>query len=188
MKWLVIVALLASSAHAETPEQAKDVMREYFSGEKTGGYILAGMGAAELATGGLLWNAHCPIRRGVARSALVAGGLHLAAGIYVNVASRKRVSDFEDEIDRDGQAWVERERDRMDGVHTQFTALKIAEVVLIAGGAAGAYLAYRKGRPKLEGIAIGIASAAAMTLAFDLWASHRADDYRDDLGGLTITF
>ena len=186
MRALIIIVLLAQTARAETPSEAKAVMQDYFDGEKTGGYVLVGMGIAGIASGTFLLEADCPVRVGMSYPLLAVGALHVAAGVYIGIASDNRITDFSREIDRDGQAWVERERDRMDGVQTQFTVLKLVELGLIAGGAGVAYWAYRNGRPKLEGAMVGIAIEAAATLAFDIWASRRADGYADDLGSLTI--
>lgn len=183
---LVCLLLTASVAHAETPAEAKAVMQDYFDGEKTGGYVLVGMGIGGIATGTFLLGQHCPIRKGMAYPLITAGALHVIAGVYIGMASDKRIDDFGSEIDRDGQAWTLRERDRMDGVHTQFTVLKLVEVGLVAGGAGLAYWGYRKGHGRVEGAGIGIAIEAALTLGFDIWASSRANDYRDKLDKLEI--
>jgi hypothetical protein len=186
---LVATALACGNpvaARAETPTEAKAVMKDYFDGEKTGGYVLVGMGLAGIATGALLLKDSCKVRVGMSYPLIAVGALHVAAGVYVGIASDRRINDFNLEIDRDGQAWTERERDRMSGVSTQFTALKVVEVGLIAGGAGLAYYGYRKGHPRASGAGIGIAIEAAVTLAFDIWASRRADAYRDKLDKLEI--
>jgi hypothetical protein len=183
---LVALLLATSIAHAETPAEAKAVMHDYFDGEKLGGYVLVGMGIGGVASGTFLLGQHCPIRRGMAYPLITVGALHVIAGVYIGMASDKRIDDFGIEIDRDGQAWTRRERDRMDGVHTQFTVLKLVEVGLIAGGAGLAYWGYSKGHRRVEGAGIGIAIEAALTLGFDIWASSRANDYRDKLGKLDI--
>jgi len=188
MRGLAIVAVLAltSTAQAETPAEAKAIMRDYFDGEKTGGYVLVGLGLGGVVAGTLLLREPSDVRKGLSYPLLAVGALHLAAGVYVGIASDQRIDDFGQEIERDGQAWTLRERDRMDGVATQFTVLKLVEVGLIAGGAGLAYYGWRTRRGKLEGAGIGIAIEAAVTLAFDLWASHRANDYRDQLDALEI--
>lgn len=184
----VTAALFAvvPSAHAETPAEAKAVMRDYLDGEKTGGYVLLGLGIGGIATGTFFVKAECPIRRGMAYPLLAFGALQVAAGVYIGMTSDRRITDGSYEIERDGQAWTLRERDRMDGVQTQFTALQIVEVGLIAGGAGLAYYGYRRGWPRLQGAGLGIAVEAAATLAFDIWASRRAADYRDRLDEITI--
>ena len=187
MKLLVLALVLASStARAETPAEAKATMRDYLDGEKTGGYVLLGLGIGGIATGTFFVKADCPVRRGMSYPLLAFGALQVAAGVYIGMVSDNRIRDFGVEIDRDGQQWTERERDRMDGVQTQFTALKLVEVGLIAGGTGLAYYGYRRGWGRVEGAGIGIAIEAAATLVFDLWASRRADHYRDKLGGLEI--
>ncbi|MDQ3339547.1 MAG: hypothetical protein M4D80_30650 [Myxococcota bacterium] len=188
MRALALVACLAaaSSARAETPAEAKSLMQDYFDGEKTGGYVLVGMGIAGIATGTFFLKAHCKIRQGMSYPLLAVGTLHVLAGVYIGIASDGRIDDFGKEIDRDGQAWTVRERERMDGVQTQFTVLKLVEVGLIAGGAGLAYYGYKKRHLRLAGAGIGIAIEAAATLLFDIWASRRADDYRDKLGNLEI--
>jgi hypothetical protein len=188
MRSLAILGVLLAStaARAETRTEAKSIMRDYFDGEKTGGYVLVGMGIAGIATGTFLIKDRCPIKQGMSYPLLAFGALHVAAGVYIGMTSDSRIVKFGKEIDRDGQAWTERERDRMDGVSTQFTALKLVEVGLIAGGAGLAYWGYRTGRGRVQGAGIGIAIEAALTLGFDIWASRRADGYRDQLGGLEI--
>lgn len=188
MRSLAILCVLLGSAtvRAETPAEAKSIMRDYFDGEKTGGYVLVGMGIAGIATGTFLIKDRCSIKQGMSYPLLAFGALHVAAGVYIGIASDGRIDKFGKEIDRDGQAWTERERDRMAGVSTQFTALKLVEVGLIAGGAGLAYWGYRTGRGRAQGAGIGIAVEAALTLGFDIWASRRADGYRDKLGGLEI--
>jgi hypothetical protein len=183
---LIVLALLAHSARAETPAEAKAIMQDYFDGEKTGGYVLVGMGIAGVASGTFLLRAHCEVRQGMAYPLLAAGALQLAAGVYIGIASDNRIDKFGKEIDRDGQAWTVRERDRMDGVQTQFTVLKLVEIGLVAGGAGLAYYGYKKRHLRLEGAGIGIAIEAAATLLFDIWASRRADDYAGNLGGIDI--
>lgn len=183
---LVAALLAARAAHAETPAEAKALMQDYLDGEKTGGYVLIAMGIGGIATGTFLVKDDCPVRRGASYPLLAFGALQVAAGVYIGMASDSRITDFGQEITRDGQAWTLRERDRMDGVQTQFTALKLVEVGLIVGGAGLAYYSHRRGWGRAQGAGIGIAIEAAATLAFDLWASHRADTYRDKLGGLEI--
>jgi hypothetical protein len=188
MRALVIIAFLfaASTARAETPAEAKSIMRSYFDGEKSGGYVLLGLGITGIATGTFLLKDDCKVRQGMSYPLLAVGALHVVAGVYIGMVSDNRINDFNHEIDVDGQAWTERERDRMDGVSTQFTVLKLVEVGLIAGGAGLAYYGYQKGHQRVEGAGIGIAIEAAVTLAFDLWASRRANAYADRLDKLEV--
>lgn len=75
----------------------------------------------------------------------------------------------------------------MKGVSTQFTVLKIAEIALIAGGLTVAGVGWRTDRPRLAGAGLAIALEMALTLGFDIWASRRAHDYRDELARLDVS-
>src|SRR5687768_2351948 len=153
---LVLLAAAPAFAHADTPAEAKALMRDYLDGEKAGGYVLVGLGAAGVTAGSFLLRSDCDTHVGMAYPLLTAGALHLAAGVYIGMQSDRRIDAFNTEIDRDGQAWVLRERERMDGVKTQFTVLKIVEVGLIAGGATLAYFGWKRRSFKMHGVGIGI--------------------------------
>jgi hypothetical protein len=185
---VTLVILVSGRAHAEPDRaQTRAAMEHYFDGEKTGGWILVGMGAVGLASGGaLLYRGDSELTKGFSYPLLGMGIVHLAAGIFVNVSSGRRIDSFADEIDADPSAWIARERPRMRGVSTQFTVLKIVEVALIAGGVTTGVLAHRAERKQLEGIGYGIALEAALTLGFDIVAARRAIRYRDDLAALDV--
>jgi hypothetical protein len=190
-----VVVLAASIASADAPAPppppadapaVKAAMEGYFAGEKRGGYILIGLGAGGLASGALLYRSSSLRARGASYPLLTIGLLHLAAGIYVNVASSGRIDKFGEQIDADAPAFVKAERKRMKGVSTQFTVLKIAEVALIAGGLAMAGAGWRTERPRLTGVGLALALEMALTLGFDIWASGRAHDYRDELARFDV--
>jgi hypothetical protein len=171
----------------EAPAPAtKTAMEDYFAGEKLGGFILAGLGVAGLTSGGLLYRSSSLRARGASYPLLTVGLLHLAAGIFIYVASDRRIDKFGEQIDRDAPAFVTAERARMAGVSRQFTILKIVEVTLIAGGLTMAGIGWRTDRPRLLGAGLALALEMGLTLGFDIWAAGRAHDYRgalDRLGG-----
>ena len=186
---VTLVMLVSAGAHAEPDRaQARAAMGRYFDGEQRGGWVLVGMGAAGVAGGGaLLYGGNSELTKGFSYPLLGVGILHIAAGIFVNVASSRRVDRFSNEIDADPAAWIARERPRMRGVSTQLTVLKIVEVVLIAGGVTTGVLAHRAERKQLAGIGYGVAIEAALTLGFDIVAARRAARYRDDLAALDVS-
>ncbi len=188
---LVLVLLLLGRSLAfadEAPSPAvRGAMEDYFAGEKLGGYLLAGLGVAGLASGALLYRSSSRRARGASYALLPIGLVHLAAGIFVYVASDGRIDKFGEQIDRDAPAFVQEERKRMKGVSTQFTALKITEIVLIAGGLTIAGVGWRTDRPRLSGAGLALALEMALTLGFDIWASGRAHDYRDELAELGVS-
>lgn len=182
---IALVLLAPGIAAADAPSQAvKDAMEGYFAGEQQGCYILVGLGVAGLASGALLYRSSSLRARGASYPLLSVGLLHLAAGIFVYVASDRRIDKFGDQIDRDAPTFVKEERRRMKGVSTQFTILKIAEIALIAGGLTMAGVGWRTDRPRLTGAGLALALEMGLTLGFDIWASSRAHDYRDELAQL----
>jgi len=182
-----IVLLLASTATAE-PDRARTqaAMEDYFAGEKRGGLTLVGFGAAGLLAGGLMVRSSNLTLRGASYPLLGVGVLHLAAGIFVYVSSANRIDTFTGEIESDPTAFVARERPRMRGVSTQFTVLKIVEIVLIAGGLTMAGIGHRTDRPRLKGAGLAIAAEMGLTLGFDIFAARRAHSYRDELAALDV--
>jgi hypothetical protein len=180
--WLIIILLaLPKLAHAEP---AQDAMLNYFEGEKTGGYVLAGMGTAALAAGGLMIRSSDLRLKGASYTFLGVGGLHLAAAIYVWLASDSRIDKFTDEIAQDRAAWLGRERTRMAGVSTQLTTLKIAELVIAAGGLTLAGIGHQTDRPRLMGAGLALSLEMAATFTFDVFAARRAQTYRDGLAAI----
>jgi hypothetical protein len=180
VRLVAIAVILAVSSPAHADEQA--AMEDYFAGEITGGWVLTGMGVAGLTTGGILLAADGDRMQGASYVAFGFGAAHLAAGVYINIASRVRRRVYTVAIARARTPWLELERARMKGVSKTFLVLEIAEVVLIAGGGTMAAIGHTKDRPQLEGAGYALAVEAAATLLFDIVASRRAHRYQDRLG------
>ena len=184
---VAVVILFASSAAAEPDrERTTAAMEDYFAGEKRGGFTLVGMGAAGLLAGGLMLRSNSLTLKGASYPLLGVGVLHVAAGLFVYVASARREDQFADQIAQDPTAFVAAERPRMRGVSTQFTVLEIVEVVLIAGGLTMAGIGHRTDRPRLKGAGLAIAAEMGLTLGFDIFAARRAHTYRDELAAVDI--
>ena len=186
---IVLLLLLVPSIANADAAMAREAMHEYFDGEQRGGYILIGMGAAGLVAGGLLyWQGSSSLTaRGASYPLLGVGVLHVAAGIFINISSANRVEKFDTQITQDHSAWVRDESKRMEGVSTQFTALKIAEIVIAAGGLTLAGVGWRTDRPRLKGAGLAIAAEMMLTLGFDIFAARRAHDYRDKLAQVGVS-
>ena len=172
---LVVLLALGSTARADSD---RDAMNDYFAGEITGGWVLMGMGAAGLGTGAYLYADGGDVARGASYVTLGMGTVHLAAGIYINVASRIRRRVYTTAIAKAPGPWRALEQKRMRGVSTQFFALKLVEVGLIAGGATMAVVGRTQDHPRLEGAGYALAGEAAATLLFDIVAARRASRYR----------
>jgi hypothetical protein len=187
---VIVLATLAgpAAARADPPDaaHAQAAMEDYFAGEERGGYVLIGMGVAGMIAGGWLYRTGTPTARGASYPLLGVGVIHLAAGIFVNVSSARRVEKFTRQIETDTPGFLAEERVRMKGVSRQFTALEIAEVVLIAGGLTAAAVGWRTDRPTWKGVGLTLALEAACTLGFDIVAARRAHDYRLALDGTSV--
>lgn len=170
----MIILALATPAFADP----RGAMTDYYDGEIAGGWTLMGMGAAGLTAGGFLYADDGPRARGASYVAFGFGAAHLAAGIYINVASRVREHAYRIAIDKAPQPWLAYEGHRMRGVSTQFLVLKIVEVALIAGSGTMAVIGNTTDRPRLEGAGYALAAEAAATLVFDIIAARRAHRYR----------
>src|SRR5262245_1960962 len=166
---------------ADEMRATRDTIHDYFDGEECGGYVLVGLGAGGLVAGGLLYRSSSETANGASYPLLAIGLLHLAAGVYVNIASVRRVHRLDDELANDAAGTVRSERERMTGVARQFTGLKIAEVVLASGGLAMVGVGWGTDRPRLAGAGLAIAVEAAVTFGFDVIAARRADRYRERL-------
>ena len=184
----VLVVLLAPLAARAEPDRARTqaAMQDYFAGEQRGGYVLLGMGLGGMVAGGLLYRSSSATARGASYPLLGVGLLHVAAGVYIKLASASRANDFTDQIAKDPQVFVTAERTRMAGVSTQLTALKVVEVVLIAGGLTMAGIGHRTDRPRLKGVGLALAFEASLTLGFDIFAARRAHTYRDELAAVDV--
>jgi len=176
---LLLCALVLSSAKTVNADSggASAAMNDYFAGEKRGGLVLVGLGAAGLGAGAVLATRDSDIARGAGYVGLGIGAIHVAAGVFVYVASAGRITTFEKEIADDESGFASRERERIRGVQRQFFALKIAEVALMAGGAGLAIYGVSSDRDLATGIGVGLAVEAAATLVFDIVAARRADRY-----------
>jgi hypothetical protein len=200
---LLVLAATATIARADD----RSAMTEYFDGEITGGWTLMGMGGGGVVAGGILIADGGDRARGASYVTFGFGAAHLAAGTYINVASRvrKRAYHVAPHAERSWgivkapDAWRTLERARMAGVSKQFLVLKIVEVALIAGGGTMAIVGNTTDRPQLEGAGYALAAEAAATLVFDIVAARRAGRYRARLAedangqpvvlvGATLTF
>lgn len=184
---VALVILFASNAAADPDrDRTRAAMDDYFDGEKRGGFTLVGFGAAGLLAGGLMLRSSNLTLKGASYPLLGIGVLHLAAGIFVYVASDRRAEQFAGDIQTDPTAFVASERPRMRGVSTQLTVLKVVEIVLIAGGLTMAGIGHRTDRPRLKGAGLALAAEMGLTLGFDIFAARRAHTYRDELAAVDV--
>jgi hypothetical protein len=173
------LVLAASRAEAE-PVATRAAMEDYFAGEQHGAYALVGMGAAGIAGGALLYVEGSDRAIGAAYPLLGVGIAHVGAGVFVYLASDRRITKFRAQIASDEPGFLAAESARMRKVSRTFFALKVVEVVGIAGGLTLAAVAHGD-HPTLEGVGYGLAGEFAATLVFDIIAARRAHRYRAHL-------
>ncbi len=107
---LLVSTVVALAADAGATNAA---MEDYFAGEKRGGYVLVGMGVGGLLAGGLLRRSSSPTARGASYPLLGLGVVHAAAGIFIHVASDRRIDQFHGQIAKDPAAFIDAEQQRM---------------------------------------------------------------------------
>jgi len=182
---LSTLALAPTRAHAQSldPEQRtmQTRMEHYFEGEKTEGYVFLGLGLAAAGSSVFLYTREDRVARGAAYPIAAVSLIQIAAGAVLLVRTDGQVADLETQIAKDPAGYRRDETRRMDAVSREFTWLTWGEIALIAAGAGlGTYGALAK-KDTLEGVGIGLAAQSAVMLTLDLFASARAERYRDDL-------
>ena len=173
---------ISSTARAESPAGPRRSCRTTSTARRQGA-TSARLGIGGIATGTFFIKSECAFAAACltrARLRCRPGPRPASTSAWPPIAASPT---FGNEINRDGQAWTVRERDRMDGVRTQLTALVIVEAGLIAGGAGSRTTATTRSGPRARR-GHRHRDRAAVTLGFDIWASRRANAYRDKLGGL----
>jgi hypothetical protein len=163
------LVLAASRAEAE-PVATRAAMEDYFAGEQHGAYALVALLYVEGSDRAI----------GAAYPLLGVGIAHVGAGVFVYLASDRRITKFRAQIASDEPGFLAAESARMRKVSRTFFALKVVEVVGIAGGLTLAAVAHGD-HPTLEGVGYGLAGEFAATLVFDIIAARRAHRYRAHL-------
>jgi hypothetical protein len=158
----------------------RDAMHTYFGGEKREGFAFLGLGVAALAGGVVLFTQGSPFFRGASYTVAGIGLLHAIVGTALLLRTDAQVAGFDQQLTLHPAAYFSEELTRMKGVNRTFDILKITELVLAAGGALTAGLAWQS-NPTLAGIGAGLAVQALVTLGLDLFAEARADRYTEAL-------
>jgi hypothetical protein len=183
----LVVLSLPSSAHAQSgpaidKTQMTDAMHVYFDGERGAGPLFLGAGVAAGGIGTLLVTRDDALARGAAYPVFGIGLIQAVVGASLLLSTRSRVAKLDQQLATDPAAFKKDESKRISGVNTSFVALMIVESVLIAGGTATAVVASQKECCRtLQGIGLGLAAQAAVTLSLDLFAMARARDYAESL-------
>jgi hypothetical protein len=157
-----------------------DPLTVYFTGEKQAGALCLALGVVALAFSIWVWRSHAPFRA-MAVPVVLISLVQLGIGGTLVARTERQVGTLKADLAREPAAARAQELTRMDRVNASFTAFKILEAVLIAA-ALGMALAFR-GRPAVTAVGLGILVQAAVMLAFDVFAEHRAHVYTAWLRG-----
>jgi hypothetical protein len=150
-------------------------LQQYFDAEKQGALWCLALGAVAVGLTIWLWRAHGPFRAMAIPLALI-GLVQLGIGVGLLARTDGQVATLKRELTASPGPAKAKELGRMENVNRSFTIIEIAELVLIATGAALAMAL----RGKTGGaVGMGILAQASVMLIFDLFAEHRALEYTD---------
>ena len=157
-----------------------DPIAVYFAGEKQGGALCLALGAVAIALAIWVWRAHPPFRAMAVPLVLIAV-VQLGIGAALVARTGKQVATLRADLARDPMAARAGEVARMERVNANFKRIKVLEAMLIVS-ALVMILAFR-GRPAVTAVGRGLLLQAAVMLAFDMFAEHRALIYTSWLRG-----
>jgi hypothetical protein len=157
-----------------------EAIAAYFSGEKNGGLVLAGVGIAMLITAVVLFPARLELRS-LAITVGVWSLLQLGIGIGLFLKTDAQVGALQSQLATSKDAMTATELPRMEKVQKNFVVLEMVWVAMIV---VGAVVAWRmKENSAVAGVALGILINASVLLAFDIVAERRGATYLAALKG-----
>jgi len=144
----------------------------YFTAEKQGALLIAGLGVASAILATYLWLSRSPFRA-MAWPLIIIGAGQLAIGVGLLIRTGPQVTHLEEGLRSNPQVTVESEIARMTKVNWPFKVIIAIEVVLLLTGLSMA-LVLRSRNLVWASVGMGLLLQAAVTLIFDLFAEHRA--------------
>lgn len=154
-------------------------MTEYYKGERLGAICYTIGGIVFLLLALAIWKVAVPgtITRGMLIPVTVLGVLGTAMGPLLVRSNNVRLERFPKEYAADANAFVERDSERMAGVHRAWLPLKITWTVLIAAGVCLAFF----GTPTWKGVGLGLLLIGTVGHVVDGIASERSRIYIEQL-------
>jgi hypothetical protein len=185
---------LSGVARADTLTPEKQVMtvamRQYFEGERAGGFAFLGGGLIHLGAASYLVTQDATVARNASYPLFVTGALQLIVGIAVTPAVSGQIRDREARINADPAAFRREELDRLQGVDTTFAWLQGIELAAVAVGTGLAIYGELEDHDALTGVGLGLAVGTALGLMLDFLAAQRGQSYMRALEtnvGLTVS-
>ena len=152
-------------------------LHAYFSGERQAGLVAVLLGVTSLAAAFYLWSARTPFKAAM-WPLIVIGLIEAGLGGALIVRTPSQVRTLEAAFASEPQAAAAGERERMARVNLTFRVIMAGEVALIVLGAATVFF-LRTSNNTWTAIALAVTLQAAVLLAFDVVAEHRAHLYSD---------
>jgi hypothetical protein len=150
-------------------------LHAYFSAERQAGLIAVLLGAASLAAALYFWSARTPFKA-AAWPLIVIGLIEAGLGGALIVRTPGQVATLDAAFASEPQVAAAGERQRMARVNRVFRVIMAGELVLIVLGACAVF--FLRGRNDMwTAIGLAVLLEAAVLLAFDLFAEHRAHVY-----------
>lgn len=153
----------------------------YFTTERQGGFFLVALALVSFGFAATLW-ANRSAFAAMAWPLVALGSLQLIIGLVVALRTPAQVASLEQGLRTSSATTVAAEIQRMKKVNTNFRVVKVVEASLIVIG-----LLLVLGLPHpgtWPSIGLGLLVEAAVLLAFDAFAHHRALVYTRWLQGL----
>jgi hypothetical protein len=162
--------------------------KRYFDAERDGAIILMAIGMLGLSAGsGMLAFSNDRRVRGAAYPTLLFGVVQLTAGAFTFAHVEGHRQAAQNAAFGDRQAFVRSESARSRAAIDSFVIVEIVEIAIIAGGVTTAALSSARSRHTLQGVGLGLASQALITMTWDLTAHARASRYLEAVGSLDIS-
>lgn len=185
MAALTALSVTAPAAADEEPtignaEIRNDLLR-YYAGERLSGWLVGGVGAAEVGAGIALATRHGDFARGLGWAWVGFGGLELLGGLGYAIGVGGEIDQFGGLLAEDPAAFREKERAHIHGTTSRFIYYRITELVLLLGGAGVATYGFAANKDAFKGAGIGIAVAALPIVVLDTINNARAATYERHL-------
>ena len=154
---------------------AEQIIRTYFSGEKSEAFLMIMAGVICLVAAVWLWFwIREPFARGLAAALLLTAALGLGVGGSVYFRTDKQVQQLL-ELQRTDQArFAADEGPRIHAVVKSFGQYRIGYAVAVILALAFVFLV---GKPLFQGLAVGLLVLAALGFTIDFFAEERAVQY-----------
>jgi hypothetical protein len=152
-------------------------VRQYFEGERAGGFGFLGAGLIHLGAASYLFTRDETVPHSASYPLFVTGAAQLLVGILVTPAASGKIRDSEARINAGPAAFQREELERMQGVADRFVWAQGLELTAFAVGTGLALYGELNDREVVSGVGLGLAVSSALVLVLDFLAAQRSESY-----------